>query len=157
MVSPQRSYQVTALLQRVSYSSVRVEGAIVGEIHTGLNVLLGVTKEDSEADVALLVPKILNLRIFEDSASKMNRSLLDINGELLIISQFTLAGTIKKGRRPSFDSAMPPARAKALYEHFIATCKTQVHIVHSGVFGAMMEVTIHNDGPVTIIADSTQL
>ena len=148
---------MTALLQRVSRSCVRVEGELVGEIGTGLNVLLGIMKDDTEADVALLVPKILNLRIFEDSAGKMNRSLLDTNGELLIISQFTLAGNIKKGRRPSFDGAMPPARAKALYEHFIATCKAQVHTVHSGVFGAMMDVEIHNDGPVTIIADSKHL
>ncbi|MBE0497307.1 MAG: D-tyrosyl-tRNA(Tyr) deacylase [Campylobacterales bacterium] len=145
-----------ALLQRVRHSAVRVEGKIVGEIGVGLNVLLGIFKDDDEKDIALLVPKILHMRIFEDNEGKMNRSLLDMNGELLVISQFTLAANIKKGRRPSFDGAMPPERAKTLYEEFILTCKAHAH-VQSGVFGATMDVEIHNDGPVSIIVDSKAL
>lgn len=145
-----------ALLQRVRHSAVRVEGEIVGEIDVGLNVLLGIFKDDDEKDIALLVPKILHMRIFEDNEGKMNRSLLDMSGELLVISQFTLAANIKKGRRPSFDGAMPPERAKTLYEEFILTCKAHTH-VQSGVFGATMDVEIHNDGPVSIIVDSKAL
>jgi len=144
---------VIALLQRVRHSAVRVEGEIVGEIGVGLNVLLGIFKDDDETDIALLVPKILHMRIFEDNEGKMNRSLLEVGGELLVISQFTLAANIKKGRRPSFDGAMPPERAKALYEKFILTCKAHAR-VQSGVFGATMDVEIHNDGPVSIIVDS---
>ena len=145
-----------AFLQRVSRSCVRVDGTIVGEIGVGLNILLGVMEDDSEKDIELLVPKILNLRIFEDENDKMNLSVLDVNGELLVISQFTLAANIKKGRRPSFDRAMNPSRAQELYEKFIGTCKNHVH-VQSGVFGATMEVEIINDGPVSIIADSRAL
>lgn len=145
-----------ALLQRVRHSAVRVEGEIVGEIGVGLNVLLGIFKDDDETDIALLVPKILHMRIFEDNEGKMNRSLLEVGGELLVISQFTLAANIKKGRRPSFDAAMPPERAKALYEEFILTCKAHAH-VQSGFFGATMDVEIHNDGPVSIIVDSKAL
>nr|WP_240332058.1 D-aminoacyl-tRNA deacylase [Sulfurospirillum tamanensis] len=144
------------MLQRVRHSAVRVEGEIVGEIGVGLNVLLGIFKDDDEKDIALLVPKILQMRIFEDNEGKMNRSLLDMSGELLVISQFTLTANIKKGRRPSFDGAMPPERAKALYEEFILTCKAHTH-VQSGVFGATMDVEIHNDGPVSIIVDSKAL
>ncbi|WP_457597514.1 D-aminoacyl-tRNA deacylase [Hydrogenimonas sp.] len=145
-----------ALLQRVTASSVRVEGEEVARIGPGLNVLLGVLDGDSEEDIAKLVPKIAHLRIFADDAGKMNRSLLDIGGEALVISQFTLAGSVKKGRRPSFERAMAPKEAKRLYEAFCEALAAYVP-VKRGLFGAMMEVAIHNDGPVTFIVDSREL
>ena len=145
-----------AILQRVTSSHVTVEGEVVGSIGRGLNVLLGVLKGDSEEDMDRALQKILHLRIFADDAGKMNRSLLDVGGELLVISQFTLGANVKKGRRPSFDKAAEPSRAQALYEYFIAEARKEVP-VQSGVFGAHMEVAIENDGPVTIIVDSSQL
>ena len=146
-----------ALVQRVTRSSVRVEGETVAEIGLGLNVLLGVLKGDGEQDVEKLVNKIPHLRIFADDAGRMNRSLLDVEGEALVVSQFTLAGDVRKGRRPSFDAAMPPQEAKALYERFCESLAAQGVPVRTGVFGAMMEVEILNDGPVTFILDSGEL
>ncbi len=145
-----------AILQRVSSSSVTVEGEVVGSIGQGLNILLGVLKEDSEEDIDRALAKIVNLRIFADGAGKMNRSLLDIGGAMLVISQFTLGASIKKGRRPSFDNAAEPSRAEALYDYFIAEASKQVP-VQSGRFGAHMDVTIQNDGPVTIVVDTSVL
>jgi len=145
-----------ALLQRVSSSSVTVAGEEVARIGRGLNILLGVFKGDTEADIDKLVPKIVNLRIFADEAGKMNLSLLDIGGEALVVSQFTLAGSVKKGRRPSFEWAMPPAEAERLYERFCEELERFVP-VQRGIFGAMMEVEILNDGPVTFILDSREL
>ena len=145
-----------AILQRVSSSRVTVEGEVVGSIGQGLNVLLGVLKEDSEEDIDKALQKILHLRIFADDAGKMNRSLLDVGGAMLVVSQFTLGANVTRGRRPSFDKAAEPVRAEALYRHFIA--EAQKHVaVQCGVFGAHMEVAIENDGPVTIVIDSSQL
>jgi len=146
-----------AVLQRVSSSRVDVDGVTVGAIGIGLNVLLGVTREDSDADVALLVRKIVDLRIFADEAGKMNRSLRDVGGAMLVISQFTLTGSVKKGRRPSFDASAAPDEAKRLYELFIAMVRAEGISVSHGVFGAHMDVVIHNDGPVTFVLDSKAL
>jgi len=147
---------VIALLQRVSRSSVVVEGREIARIGRGFAILLGVLKGDTETDVGKLVPKLVHLRIFADEAGKMNRSILDIGGEALVVSQFTLAGSVKKGRRPGFDDAMPPEEAKRLYERFCREMAGYVP-VQTGEFGAMMEVEIHNDGPVTFIVDSREL
>ena len=128
----------------------------MARIGRGLNILLGIFKEDTEDDIDKLVAKLVHLRIFADEAGKMNRSILDIGGEALIVSQFTLAGSVKKGRRPSFDGAMPPQEAKQLYTRFCQ--KMAEHLpVQTGEFGAMMDVKIHNDGPVTFIVDSRVL
>ncbi|REJ78317.1 MAG: D-tyrosyl-tRNA(Tyr) deacylase [Acidobacteria bacterium] len=143
-----------AVIQRVSESSVSVEGETVGKIGKGLMVLLGVTGSDSESDAEYLVDKTVNLRIFEDDEGKMNLSLRDIGGELLVVSQFTLYGDARKGRRPSFIKAAPPERANALYEHFVVTARNTVKRVESGQFQAMMDVALVNDGPVTILLDS---
>ena len=146
-----------AVIQRVSSSSVTVEGKLVGKIGKGLNILLGVKKGDEQEDVTKLVNKIVNLRIFADENGKMNLSLLDVQGEALVVSQFTLAGNVKKGRRPSFDNSEKPDVAKAMYEQFVDEVgKLGVH-TQTGVFGAMMDVDIHNDGPVTFIIDSKEL
>jgi D-tyrosyl-tRNA(Tyr) deacylase len=145
-----------AVVQRVSQSYVEVEGEIIGKIGEGLNVLLGVVKGDTKEDILKLVNKIVNLRIFEDDKGKMNLSLLDIKGEALIISQFTLAGNVKKGRRPSFDSAEKPDRAKQMYEEFCKEFSKFVH-VETGRFAADMKVYIVNDGPVTFIINSKDL
>jgi len=146
-----------AVIQRVSSSCVRVDEKIVGEIGQGLNILLGVKKGDSKEDIKKLVNKIVNLRIFQDENQKMNLSLLDIQGEVLIISQFTLAGNVKKGRRPSFDSSEEPTIAKAMYEEFVEEVSSLGVKTQTGEFGAMMDVEIHNDGPVTFIIDSKEL
>lgn len=146
-----------AVIQRVSSSSVKVDGEIVGEIQKGLNILLGVKKGDTKEDVKKLVSKIVNLRIFQDENDKMNLSLKDINGQALIISQFTLAGNVKKGRRPSFDESEKPDLAKALYEEFIDEVKKEEIETQTGVFAAMMDISIQNDGPVTFILDSKEL
>ncbi len=145
-----------AVLQRVSSSKVTVDDEVVGSIGEGFNILLGVLKGDSKEDMDKALNKIIHLRVFADDTGKMNRSLLDIGGEMLVISQFTLGASIKKGRRPSFDNAAEPDAAKALYEYFISQAAQQVN-VQSGVFGAHMDVEICNDGPVTIIVDSSQL
>jgi D-tyrosyl-tRNA(Tyr) deacylase len=145
------------VIQRVSSSKVTVNGKVIGTIGEGLNILLGVKKGDSEGDIVKLVNKIVNLRIFRDKSDKMNLSLLDVDGEALIISQFTLAGNIKKGRRPSFEESETPEIAQKLYETFIDQIAAFGIKTQSGEFGAMMDVTIHNDGPVTFILDSREL
>jgi len=145
-----------AVVQRVVKSSVEVDGKVVGEIRKGVNILLGIAAEDTEEDINKLVNKIVYLRMFEDENKKMNHSLLDIDGEALIISQFTLLANLKKGRRPSFEYAAKPDKAKALYEKFVEEFSKYVK-VQTGVFGADMKVYILNDGPVTFILDSKQL
>ena len=143
-----------AVIQRVSEASVRVDGQITGSIGRGLLVLLGVAKADTAADADYLVNKIVNLRIFEDEAGKMNRSVLDAGGGLLVVSQFTLYGDTRKGRRPSFDHAAPPDEAKRLYEYFVEWARQTGVPVAEGVFQAMMSVSLVNEGPVTLICDS---
>ncbi|MEW6432777.1 MAG: D-aminoacyl-tRNA deacylase [Myxococcota bacterium] len=143
-----------AILQRVSEASVTVDGVVTGKIGPGLLVLLGVGKGDTEADVDFMVDKIPMLRIFEDEAGKMNRSLLDTSKALLAVSQFTLFADTKKGRRPSFIDAMPPDEAKRLYALFCEKCRALGLEVQEGVFAAHMDVALVNDGPVTISLDS---
>ena len=143
-----------AVLQRVSRASVLVDGRASGSIGPGLVVLLGVHQTDIESDAKFLVEKSVNLRIFSDSAGKMNLSLLDTGGSALVISQFTLVGDWRKGRRPSFIGAAPPEQGERLYEHFIAGLREQGVSVETGVFGAMMDVELVNDGPVTFVLDS---
>jgi D-tyrosyl-tRNA(Tyr) deacylase len=144
-----------AVLQRVTQARVEVDGRVVGEIGGGILVLLGVAKPDTTTDADLLSAKILNLRIFADEAGKMNRSLLDTGGALLVVSQFTLYGDCRKGRRPSFDAAAPPEQARALYEHFIAAARRSGLRIETGVFRASMAVSLVNDGPVTLIVESS--
>jgi D-tyrosyl-tRNA(Tyr) deacylase len=133
-----------------------VDGKVVGKIGKGINILLGVVKGDTQEDIDKLLRKIPFLRIFEDDRGKMNLSLIDIKGEALVVSQFTLAGNVKKGRRPSFDDAEEPARAKELYEEFVKRLSEYVP-VRTGVFAAHMKVFIENDGPVTFIINSREL
>ncbi|NPA53107.1 MAG: D-tyrosyl-tRNA(Tyr) deacylase [Aquificae bacterium] len=144
------------VLQRVNQSWVEVDGEIVGKIGKGINILLGVEKGDTEEDIKKLMNKIPYLRIFEDENGKMNLSVMDIKGEALVISQFTLAGNVKKGRRPSFDNAEEPKRAKELYEKFTQELSKFVP-VQTGIFAANMKVFIENDGPVTFIINSREL
>lgn len=147
-----------ALLQRVSHASVTVDKEIVGKIGRGLLVLLGVGQDDSETQIKPLVDKIVNLRIFGDEAGKMNRSLLDIEGEILVISQFTLYADTRRGRRPGFSGAGSPEQAEALYERFKTVLKTSYNLkVASGIFGASMEIDLCNQGPVTIWLDSAEM
>ena len=143
-----------AVVQRVSRVEVTEEGHTLGAIRQGLLVLLGVEKEDSEKDVAYLARKILNLRIFEDPQEKMNLSVLDIRGELCVVSQFTLLGDCRKGNRPSFVDAASPEKADLLYELFLTTVRASGVPVASGRFQACMEVSLVNQGPVTILMDS---
>jgi len=143
-----------ALLQRVAKASVTVEGKVVGDIAGGLVVLLGVANEDCEKDAGYLADKIANLRIFSDDGSKFNLSTLNVHGELLVISQFTLLADTRKGRRPSFTSAAPPEKAETLYNYFVMRLKQIGLKVKTGEFGAHMMVEILNDGPVTIMLDS---
>lgn len=144
-----------AVVQRVTASSVSVDGEIVGKIDKGLNVLLGVEEDDTEKDAEVLASKIAKMRIFEDENEKMNLSVLDVDGSVLVISQFTLCADIKKGNRPSFILAATPDKATALYEYFSSQLKENgVKKVENGVFGADMAVEISNDGPVTIIMDT---
>lgn len=142
-----------AVIQRVSSASVTVDGAIVGQIGQGIMVLLGVEKGDREASADWLAEKIVGLRIFEDAEGKMNRSLVDIGGGLLAVSQFTLAGSCDKGRRPSFDSAAPAAEGKRLYDYFVDALRRQQVPVETGIFQADMQVALVNDGPVTFILE----
>jgi D-tyrosyl-tRNA(Tyr) deacylase len=146
-----------ALLQRVSRASVTVEEQVVGKIDQGLLVLLGVGQDDSEVQVKTLADKIVHLRIFGDDEGKMNRSLLDIGGEVLVVSQFTLYADTRRGRRPSFTDAAPPSLAEPLVEGFKAAIAAYGLKVADGVFGAYMEVELLNSGPVTIWLDSEQL
>lgn len=145
-----------AVVQRVTYSSVEVDGVIVGEINKGFNVLLGISKDDTEEDMKYIKDKIINLRIFSDENDKMNLSLLDIKGELLLISQFTLYGDARKGRRPNFMNALGGEEAKKFYDKFIEMMKETGLKVQTGIFGADMKVDIKNDGPVTILLDSSK-
>jgi len=145
------------LLQRVSYGSVVVSGEIVGEIGMGLVLLMGATHSDGEAEATKLAQKVINLRIFEDTEGKFNRSLLDVEGEILVVSQFTLYADTRKGRRPSFTAAARPEVAKPLIEFFVAHLRSLgVKKVATGRFGASMQVTIHNQGPVTLWLDSAE-
>ncbi|MDY6011574.1 D-aminoacyl-tRNA deacylase [Clostridium sp.] len=143
-----------AVVQRVSSSKVKVDGKIIGEIGLGINVLIGISKEDTIKDLEYIKDKIINLRIFEDENDKMNYSLLDIKGDILAISQFTLYGDCRKGRRPNFMNAKGGEEAKILYNKFIDMLKHTGLKVETGEFGAHMEVDIQNDGPVTILLDS---
>ena len=143
-----------AVVQRVSRAKVTVGQDAVGEISSGLLVLLGVASKDTEKDADYLVEKILNLRIFEDAEGKMNLSLLDAKGELLVVSQFTLYGDTRRGRRPSFIDAAPPEEANRLYEYFVERSRRLIEHVETGKFQAMMDVELVNDEPVTIILDS---
>ena len=143
-----------AVVQRVLRASVSVDGQTVGEIGPGLLVLLGVGRGDSEADADLLADKVVNLRIFPDQAGQMNRSVLDTGGGVLVVSQFTLLGDARKGRRPSYLEAAPPEEANRLYGYFAAKLRESGLQVAEGVFRAMMEVAMVNQGPVTILLDS---
>jgi D-tyrosyl-tRNA(Tyr) deacylase len=143
-----------AVVQRVSSARVEVDGAVTGEIGRGLLILLGVSKDDTAASGAWLLDKVKSLRIFEDEAGKMNRSVEDIGGGLLIVSQFTLYGDTRKGRRPSFDQAAPAESARDLYEDFVARARLTGLCVGTGIFQADMKVHLCNDGPVTLICES---
>lgn len=145
-----------AVVQRVKQSTVTTGNEIVGQIGSGLLVLLGVAKDDTAKDAEYLANKIINLRIFEDQDSKMNRSLLETGGELLAVSQFTLLADCRKGRRPSFIEAAKAEKATALYERFVNRVRAEGVAVQTGRFRAMMEVALINDGPVTIIVESPQ-
>jgi len=147
---------VKALLQRVSEASVSVGGEVVGRIGRGLVVLVGIASGDTEKDINYLVPKIVNLRIFPDDEGRFNLSALDIKGELLVVSQFTLLADTRKGRRPSFVEAAPPAQAEGLFERFVAQARATGLKVETGRFQQYMQVEIHNDGPVTILLDSRE-
>jgi len=142
------------LIQRVSRAGVSVDGSVVSEVGPGLVLLVGVGAGDGPGDAAALAEKCAHLRIFEDEAGKMNRSALEVGGEVLAISQFTLYGDVRKGRRPSFVEAAPPERARSLYEAFVEHLRGLGLRVCTGVFGAHMLVEIHNDGPVTIMVES---
>ena len=143
-----------AVVQRVSEACVRLDSEVAGEIRSGLLVFLGVGRVDEEKDADFLAEKIAGLRIFPDEAQKMNLSLLDAGGAMLVVSQFTLHGDCRKGRRPAFISAAPPDRAEPLYERFIARAENLGVRVAAGRFGAMMDVSLVNDGPVTLLLDS---
>jgi D-aminoacyl-tRNA deacylase len=143
-----------SLLQRVSRASVTVDGNVVGEIGMGILVLLGMDKGDNEGDIDWHIKKLLELRIFPDDQGKMNLSVTDIQGELLIVSQFTLAASCRKGTRPSFDSAMPPAAAKRFYDLYLSRLRDASSLkIATGEFGAMMDVALVNDGPVTFMIE----
>ncbi|MEO5955636.1 MAG: D-aminoacyl-tRNA deacylase [Nitrospiraceae bacterium] len=143
-----------AVIQRVTRASVEVDGQVVGRIDVGLLVLLGVAKGDKETDGRYLVEKIRTVRIFSDAQGKMNRSLTDIGGSVLLVSQFTLLGRTTNGRRPSFDEAAPPDEAKCLYESVAMELWAQGTPVETGIFAAHMQIDLLNDGPVTFLIDS---
>jgi len=142
------------VLQRVKEAHVDVAGATVGSISTGLLILFGVTSIDTRQDADYLANKIISLRIFPDDEHRMNRSILEVGGSLLVVSQFTLYGDCRKGRRPSFDQAAPPEQARQLYEYFIERLSSRNIIVQTGVFQAEMQIHLVNDGPVTFVLDS---
>ena len=146
-----------AVLQRVTRAAVRVEGETVGQIGPGLVVLLGVARDDTEEDARYLVEKTAALRVFDDEEGRMNRSVVDAGGALLVVSQFTLYGDVRRGRRPSWIDAAPPDLAEPLYEFFVAEARRSVARVATGSFRRMMEVELVGDGPVTILLDSRKL
>lgn len=145
-----------AVIQRVAHASVKVEGELVGQCGKGLCILLGVAKGDSRTDADVLVQKIAKLRIFEDENEKMNLSVLDVGGSMLVVSNFTLLAAYKKGNRPDYMNAAAPTEANALYEYFVSECAHAVP-TEKGIFGADMKLDILNDGPVTIVMDSKVL
>jgi D-tyrosyl-tRNA(Tyr) deacylase len=145
-----------ALIQRVKSAKVEASNRVIGEINNGLLVFLGVTHTDTEEDINFLVDKIANLRIFEDDQQKMNLSLKDVKGEILVVSQFTLYADCKGGRRPSFTNAAAPQMAKEMYTKFIQKCKGMGLVTAEGEFGAMMDVSLVNSGPVTIMLDTDE-
>lgn len=142
-----------ALLQRVSHASVTVNGRIIGQINQGFVILLGITHSDTPAEAGWLANKIAGLRLFEDDAAKMNLALADVGGSVLVVSQFTLYGDARKGKRPSFTAAARPEQAEPLVEYFCDQLRQTGLTVATGQFGAMMQVTIHNDGPVTLLLE----
>ncbi len=146
-----------AVVQRVRSASVAVDGAIIGEIGNGLVVLVGIARDDTKVEAAYLVDKIANLRIFDDADGKMNLSVKDVDGALLIVSQFTLYGDVRRGLRPSWSDAAPPEVAEPLYDFFVRQARATVDEVATGKFQAMMQVELINDGPVTILLDSNKL
>lgn len=146
-----------AVLQRVTRASVRVEGETVGEIGAGLVVLLGIARDDNEQDIKYLTEKIVSLRIFEDAEGRMTLSVQDVQGSLLIVSQFTLYGDARRGRRPSWSEAAPHEIAEPIYERFVTEARHMIERVATGGFRRMMEVELVNDGPVTILLDSRRL
>lgn len=143
------------VVQRVRQARVEVDGAVTGEIGVGLLLLIGIAKPDTESDAEYLADKVANLRIFSDDEGKMNRSVRDIGGGLLLVSQFTLYGDCRKGRRPSFDAAASPEQARRLYDYFVERCRMSGLKIETGIFQAMMSVYLENDGPVTLICEST--
>ena len=145
-----------AVVQRVSRAQVAVDGEVVGDIGRGLLVLLGVTHTDNEADADYLAGKIAGLRVFEDQNGKMNLDTAAVSGGILVVSQFTLYGDVRRGKRPSFDAAAPPGRARELYQYFVARIRDAGLPCQTGRFQEMMEVELVNDGPVTILLDSTK-
>jgi len=151
------SSAVRAVVQRVSEASVRVDGEVKGAIGTGLVVLLGVQVADGEADATALADKVLNLRVFPDEAGQMNRSVLDVRGGVLVVSQFTLLGDARRGRRPSYVEAARPEEADRLYSRFVDALRPSGLAVATGVFRAMMDISLVNQGPVTILLDSRKL
>ena len=145
------------VIQRVKYASVTVDGEIIGKINQGFMVLIGVCDSDDETVADKMVKKLIGLRIFEDENGKTNLDLHSVNGELLLVSQFTLYADCKKGNRPSFINAANPVKANALYEYIISECKKQIPVVQKGEFGADMKVELLNDGPFTVVLDSKEL
>ena len=145
-----------AVLQRVSRAKVTVQGRVTGEVGAGLMILLGVGHEDTSAVATTMAEKCANLRIFEDHQGKMNRSLLDVEGSALVVSQFTLYGDVRRGKRPSFDAAAAPQRARQLYEYFVERIRAAGLPCQTGRFQEMMQVELVNDGPVTILLDSAK-
>jgi D-tyrosyl-tRNA(Tyr) deacylase len=148
---------VRAVVQRVTRAEVRIGGEAVGRIGAGLCVLLGAGQGDGPADVDYLVDKVVGLRVFEDEAGKMNRGLVEAGGALLVISQFTLYGDCRRGRRPSFTGALEPVAAAALCDRFVASARARGVVVETGRFGAMMDVELVNAGPVTLLLDTAKL
>ncbi len=146
-----------ALIQRVTKSSVTIDSQVFSCIGHGYTILLGILADDTPEDIKKIIPKIVNLRIMDDENGKMNRSILDTKGEILVVSQFTLCADVTQGRRPSYTQAMKPEEAKKMYNLFIEELEKSGLPVETGEFGAMMEVQIHNDGPVTILIDSKKL
>ena len=146
-----------AVVQRVTRGEVRVDGEVVGAIGKGFVVLVGIAEDDTEEDIAYMADKLVNLRVFEDEEGKMNLSLLDVGGEMLLVSQFTLMGDVRKGRRPSFTSAKKPEEALVYFNKLVEEVRKKGVKVETGKFQAMMKVLIENDGPVTILIDSKKL